>query len=499
MQPTIHFTLRVERPSPDGSAAVYIRVTFTRKQIITLATGKFIPLKKEYENLKLEEIKAIPTEKRYEFYCWDKVKERAIKGFRSYESFNLFFDDEKKRANDILYDLDRNNKLSPDFFKREFLGSPNRSNVNFLDYCLRELNQNRSQQYASETKRSYKSVLTKLNDYRPNISITDITYKFLTEYENYMLKPISDGGAGNNKRTVENNMKTIRTMLRIACKNGDLSESDYPFKDYKIKESNKFFSTRDFLEPEEILALEKLYFNYIPPAKPIERLSVEEWKKREENGLITPGEYHTLQAFLLGIYTGLRFRDVFTLTIEQHFKSKYINNPSTGKNELKYFLEIDVHKTGVKVIIPLIDKAMKIIVVNTQGKLCNGNSNQKANNHLKDIQRKAKIDKRLTFHVSRHSFATVAFEYGIPEKVVQSILGHRNRKFTEIYTHLSNKKLFFEMDKMNKGYDETELLLKELKKPQENLSNERINLFAKLQNMDENKLKKLTELLEIIS
>ena len=499
MKPTIHFTLRVERPTPDGSAAVYIRVTFNRKQIITLATGKTISLKKEYGHLKIEEIKAVPKDKRHELYCWDKQKERAIKGFGSYQSFNLFFDDEKKRANDLLYDLEKREKLNPETFKKEFLRTESNSKTPFLEYCLNELDNNRSEQYASETKRTYKSILTKLDNYKPRITVQEITYKFLSEYENFMLKSKLDKGAGNNKRTVENNMKIIRTMVRIACKNGDLDKKAYPFADYKIKETEKYFSTRDFLEPEEILALERLYFNYVPLDKPMERLSVKEWKEREANGIITPGEYNTLQAFLLGIYIGLRFRDVFLLTKEEHLKSKYIPNPKTAEKTLKYYLEIDVHKTGVNVIIPLIDKALKIIDVNMQGKICNGRTNQKTNGHLKDLQKKSGIEKKLTFHVSRHSFATVAFEYGIPEKVVQSILGHRNRKFTEIYTHLSNKKLFFEMDKMNKGYNETELLLNELKKPQENLSNERSTLFSKLQNMDETKLKKLTELLEIIS
>ena len=103
--------------------------------------------------------------------------------------------------------------------------------------------------------------------------------------------------------------------------------------------------------------------------------------------------------------------------------------------------------------------------------------------------------KTLTFHVSHHSFATTAFEYGIPEKVVQSILGHRNKKFTEIYTHLSNKKLFFEMDKMNKGYSETETLLNECSKDRSGT----MKLISKLQNLDETKIKKLMVFLEVMA
>ena len=495
MIPTIHFFLRITRPSADGSVAVYIRVTFSRKQILTFATGRLIPIKKECQKLAIEKIKQMRADERYMLYYWDKQRERAIKGFGNMENTNLFIDDERKRANDILYDLNKRERLNPDNFKKEFLQIQNKSNVTFRDYCLNEINKNRSEQYADETKRSYKSVITKLDAYKPNITLSDITYKFLTEYENYMIKPKLEGGAGNNKRTAENNMKVIRTFISIACRNGDLSEKDYPFRDYKIKETEKFFSTRDFLEPEEILALERLYYIYTPPDKPMEKLSVQDWKEREENEIITPGEYKTLQAFLIGIYTGLRFRDVLSLTTEDHLRSKYITNTKTGERILKYYLEIDAHKTGVNVVVPLIEKALKLIDVNKPGKICDYSSNQKINAHLKNLQEKAKVQKHLSFHVSRHSFATTAFEYGIPEKVVQSILGHRNKKFTEIYTHLSNKKLFFEMEKMNKGYSETEMLLSECAGEQ----SDRMKVIAKLQGLDDTKFKKLAALLEVMN
>ena len=65
MIPTIHFMLRIERPSPDASVAVYIRITFNRNQIITLATGKSVPLKKEFRDLSTDSIKPLATKERY--------------------------------------------------------------------------------------------------------------------------------------------------------------------------------------------------------------------------------------------------------------------------------------------------------------------------------------------------------------------------------------------------------------------------------------------------
>lgn len=493
MIPTIHYILRIERPTPDGSVAVYMRVTFNRKQIITLSMGKTIPLKKEFQNLQVDEIKKISTDQRYDLYCWDKEKERSVRGFGSMEKFNFFLDDERKRANDILFDLHKRERLTPENFKKEFL-KLNNTPLTFLEYSQNELNKSRSEQFRYDTKRSYKSIIVKLDSFKPGIKLTDITYKFLIEYENYLLKSKEEGGAGNAKCTVEKNMKVIRTFICMAIKNGDFPEKDYPFKDYKIKETEKSFSTRDFLEPEEILMLEKLYFNFIPLEKELSKMSGEDWCKRREIGVITPGEHKALHAFLIGIYTGLRFHDVLSLNSEKHLKSKYVSNPKTGERSLKYYIEIDAHKNGKMVIIPLIEKAMKLIDVNKPGKLCYSSSNQKINEHIRCIQKKAGIQKQLTFHVSRHSFATVAFDYDIPQKIVQSILGHRNKKFTEIYTHLSGKKLFFEMDKMNKGYSDMEILLNECNSSQISKN----NMIAKLQNLDEKKIKKLVDLLEVL-
>ena len=104
----VHFILRTERPSPDGSSFIYMRVTFSRKLMPMFSTGKSIPLRKEYRHLTPEEIKGYPVKKvdentvtRDELYYWDKAKERVTKGFGSMETINLFLDDEKKRANDI--------------------------------------------------------------------------------------------------------------------------------------------------------------------------------------------------------------------------------------------------------------------------------------------------------------------------------------------------------------------------------------------------------------
>ena len=76
------------------------------------------------------------------------------------------------------------------------------------------------------------------------------------------------------------------------------------------------------------------------------------------------------------------------------------------------------------------------------------------NTYLKEIARVCDIEKELTFHVARHTFATtVTLTNGVPIESVSKILGHKNLRTTQHYAKVLDRKVSDDMkilrDKMN--------------------------------------------------
>ncbi|MBW4727585.1 site-specific integrase, partial [Prevotella nigrescens] len=75
-------------------------------------------------------------------------------------------------------------------------------------------------------------------------------------------------------------------------------------------------------------------------------------------------------------------------------------------------------------------------------------SNQKMNAYLKEIADICGIGKNLTFHMARHTFATMSLSKGVPMESVSKMLGHTNLKTTQIYARITNKKIEHDMEEL---------------------------------------------------
>jgi len=111
-----------------------------------------------------------------------------------------------------------------------------------------------------------------------------------------------------------------------------------------------------------------------------------------------------------------------------------------------------MNKTKLPVRIPLVPQAVKLLDKEyyPKQKLFKVISNAKVNDYLEEVIKLAGIKKEITFHCSRHTFATISLELGIPLEFVSVLLGHADTKTTRAYTKFTDNATIPQMEKWNK-------------------------------------------------
>ena len=338
---------------------------------------------------------------------WSVTLQRVKRSNKFHERNNAILEAYDKKAlkvlvNNLIHD---ETPLTLRQFKDHIL-SNGHSEGCFTDYILDYLNQNKAR-LRIESWWSYKSQITKLLKFRQNISFSDITEKFIDDYYYYMLHTLH-----NNENTASKSLRSLRTFVNISLRYGHMKTN--PFKYVTIK---KVDGKRDFLTAEELNRLAQSYFN----------------------GKITnPVENEILKYFLFSCYTGLRYSDLRSLRM----------NSINGNK-----ININMHKTGYTVSIPLTQKALQLLPERTvpeSSSVFRIYCNKVTNRVLKQIGRENGIPKKLTCHVARHTFATVSITLGIPIEVVSKLLGHTNLKTTQVYAKIVDSVKEREMEKWDK-------------------------------------------------
>ena len=125
--------------------------------------------------------------------------------------------------------------------------------------------------------------------------------------------------------------------------------------------------------------------------------------------------------FIFSAYTGLAFCDT----------QSFDYNTMTIKEGKMTFIDGNRIKTDTKFFTPILGPAMDVL--KKYDYELPHLSNQKANDYLHLIQAQLGITKNLTFHVARHSFATLALAHDVPIENVARMLGHEYIRTTQIY------------------------------------------------------------------
>lgn len=155
-------------------------------------------------------------------------------------------------------------------------------------------------------------------------------------------------------------------------------------------------------------------------------------------------------AFLFGCFTGLAYIDIKTLR-KEHFETD---------EEGRIWIKKKRVKTGILSRIPLLPMA-KLLLEKYQD--CPGEAvmpiqdPSDINENLKDIATLCGINKRVTFHTSRHTFAsTVTLANNISIEVVSKMMGHTNTRMTNHYAKLIDKTIAKQMDSIMSIFQPTE-------------------------------------------
>lgn len=253
-----------------------------------------------------------------------------------------------------------------------------------------------------------------------DIDITKIDHAFVTDYE-FWLRSVRN--CANN--TAVKYLKNFNKIIKLCLANDWLDKN--PFANYKSKVKEV---ERVYLTEEEIQSIIEKDFK-------TERLSL------------------VRDIFLFSCFTGLAYIDVKNLT------KSHISYGIDGEKWI--FTHRQKTESASKIpILPvtqmIIDKYENHPQSNNEDKLLPILSNQKMNAYLKEIAAICEIEKELTFHIARHTFATtVTLTNGVPIESVSKMLGHKNLRTTQHYAKVLDRKVSEDMKilKDKFGFKET--------------------------------------------
>ena len=154
----------------------------------------------------------------------------------------------------------------------------------------------------------------------------------------------------------------------------------------------------------------------------------------------------TRDLFVFAAFTGLAYIDMKELTASQLV---FING--------EYWIVSRRHKTRVPFQVKLLNIPLSIMQRHAQDHyrtLFNMPSYRTLANQVKQVMARCGINKNITLHCARHTFAVMALNQGMPIESVSQILGHSNITTTQIYAKITWQKLDGDLTILSKKLDE---------------------------------------------
>lgn len=386
----IRFYLRTNHVNRDGTCAIMVRISVNGER--TAFSTK---------------LSADPNK-------WDADTNHVEGKSKADKELNRTLDDMRASIRNHYYELERYDALvTAEKVRNSFLGITVRTESlmqlfkEYVDECRSLLGISRTKATVQKYDRCYRRVqeFLKAKYNLSDIPLVEIGHKFITDLECY-LRTVSKC----NENTTAKFLQTFK-MIIIRARNNGYIKGD-PFANYKIR-------------------LKRVDRGY---------LTEEELKILRETPITSKRVAQVRDVFLFACYTGLAYIDLKLLRAE-NIRTSFDGNQ---------WIMTHRHKTDTPVNVPILDIPMELIErykgVSKKGYILPILSNQKMNQYLKDVAEACGIEKNITFHMARHTFATtVTLSQGVPIESVSKMLGHTQIKTTQIYARITNEKISRDM------------------------------------------------------
>ncbi|MBV4357713.1 site-specific integrase [Pinibacter aurantiacus] len=392
----ILFWIHKSKQNRKGEAPIYLRITYNSERK-NISTG----------------FNVAPSR-------WDGTK-GVVKGLKEDAvQINGYISQTKARLMELFNEMLKEQDINLDKLIERFFGK-DVSDISLLE--LVELHNKDFESrididYARSTFEKYDILQKKLKAFIPykyqkkDIRLRDLTHQFIMDFDFYLKSHDK-----NEHNTATKYLKNLKKIVNTAVIKGWLD--DNPFEAFKspYKDVDRIYLTQVELE----IIRQKTF-------------------KQERLSLIR-------DIFLFQCYTGLSYVDM----------SKLVHNNITDGIDGRKWIITRRRKTNVRAAIPLLNQAQELLArYNTSCADSNTPifpfySIQKFNSYLHEIAELCSINKNLTSHVGRRTFATtIALANGVGLETISKILGHSNTRITSQYAVVNDIKLSLDMEELRR-------------------------------------------------
>jgi len=349
---------------------------------------------------------------------WDDENKRVRKSNPNSQRWNNLIAKKVHEAQGVAIKMETSDKYALlGTIKDEIMG---KSSMSFFQYSEKYLNDLNHKQKIG-TYRKAKAIVAKMKEFTKgsDLLFDELTVTWLKSFEHHLRTKYS-----NKTNTINSNFRTIRAIFNLAINEEIINYDKNPFRRFKLYLEKV---NRDYLTDEELKQFE---------LAPLQKDSMKD---------------HHRNMYVFSAYAGgLRISDILLLRWKNFDGERIVMQtrktssmvsimlPEKALEILEIYYSADVKPE--QFIFPILDNdedySDKLILFKAIS-----SATSYTNGDLKEIAEEVGLEKKVSFHTARHSFATRALKKGIRLEYVSKLMGHSNIQTTQVYAKIVNEEL----------------------------------------------------------